>query len=119
QGDFTGTPVVANGVLVVASFQGTVFALDASTGKLRWKHAFGQPVTASAAIAGGRAYVPLEKPGAPALAALRLRDGHVLWRTRIDSQRDSDVYGSPVAWKGRVYIGISALYGELSDPTVR
>jgi len=119
EGDFTGTPVIAHGYLVAASFQGTVFALDASTGKLRWKHAFHAPLTASAAIDRGRVFVPLEKPGAPVVAALDLRRGRVLWQTRIDAQRDSDTYGSPVAWRGAVYIGVSALYGELSDPKVR
>src|SRR5207253_4208522 len=29
-----------------------------------------------------------------------------------------DVYGSPAVWHGTVYMGISALYGELSDPKV-
>jgi outer membrane protein assembly factor BamB len=31
-GDFTGTPVIAGGTVVVGSYGGTVFALNASTG---------------------------------------------------------------------------------------
>jgi polyvinyl alcohol dehydrogenase (cytochrome) len=118
-GDFTGTPVISHGLLVVVSFDGTVFGLDARTGKLRWSHDFKQQVTASAAIADGRVYVPLAKTSAPSIAALRARDGRMLWVRRLDSQRDSDVYGSPVVWHGHVYIGVSALNGELSDPNVR
>jgi polyvinyl alcohol dehydrogenase (cytochrome) len=117
-GDFTGTPVISRGVLVVGSFQGTVFGLDASTGKLRWSHAFKQPINATAAIADGRVFVPLAIPGRPAVAALRLRDGRLLWQHRIDAQKDADTYGSPVAWQNRVYIGVSSLYGETSDPNV-
>ena len=86
--------------------------------KLRWSRNLHSPINGSAAISNGRVFVPLAKPGAPAVAALRLRDGKPLWSRRIDSQRDSDVYGSPVAWDGRVYIGVSALYGETSDPKV-
>ena len=118
-GDFTGTPVIAHGTLIAGAFGGTVFALDASTGRLRWQRALGQPINGTAAIAGGRVYVPLAKPNAPAVAALRLRDGRVLWRKRVDKQKDADVYGSPVVWRHRVFIGISALYGETSDPNVK
>lgn len=97
-GDFTGTPVVADGKLVVASGGGTVSAFDASTGKRLWSRDFDEPINGTAAIAGGRTYVPLAKPGAPSLAALDLRDGRVLWRTRVDDQKNSDVFGSPVVW---------------------
>jgi polyvinyl alcohol dehydrogenase (cytochrome) len=117
-GDFTGTPVVAGGTLVAAAFGGSVFGLDASTGARRWVHDFDQPINGSAGIADGRVFVPLAKPSAPAIAALRLSDGAPLWQTTIDSQRDADVYGSPVVWDGRVYIGVSGLFGETSDPNV-
>ena len=117
-GDFTGTPVVSRGTLVAGAFGGTVFALDASTGRLRWKRSLGQPINGTVAISAGRVFVPLATPSAPKIAALRLRNGKLLWRKRIDSQKDSDVYGSPVVWRGRVYIGISGEYGETSDPNV-
>jgi outer membrane protein assembly factor BamB len=117
-GDFTGTPVIAHGWLVAAAFGGSVFGLDASTGARRWAHDFDQPINGTPAIAAGRVFVPLAKPNGPLVAALRLSDGQPLWQTQIDSQRDADVYGSPVVWDGRVYIGVSALYGETSDPKV-
>ncbi|MDQ6740801.1 MAG: PQQ-binding-like beta-propeller repeat protein, partial [Actinomycetota bacterium] len=117
-GDFTGTPVVSSGTLVAGSFGGSVFAANASTGKLRWSHNFKLPINGTPAIAGGRVFVPLARPNGPLLAALSLRSGRVLWRRVIDVQKDADVYGSPVVWRGSVYIGLSALYGETSDPKV-
>ena len=117
-GDFTGTPVVWHGTLVAASFGGGVYAVNASTGKPRWSHDFKLPINGTPAIADGRVLVPLARPSAPELAALSLRSGRVLWRRVIDAQRDADVYGSPVAWRGRAFIGLSALYGETSDPSV-
>ena len=36
-GDFTGTPVVADGCMYIASTRGWVFAVNADTGKLVWK----------------------------------------------------------------------------------
>ena len=160
KGDFTGTPAIAGGVLVAGAYNGTVFALDAATGKLRWSRDLGQPIDGSPAIARGRVFVPLAQPSHPRVAALSLSDGSVLWQTQVDSQKDGDVYGSPVVWtvpafatKGSrpasrrarhrrrhhhrrhhrrrhhapavapdsgqtVFIGTSALFGELNDPDV-
>ena len=36
-GDFTGTPIVADGCMYIASTRGWVFAVNADTGKLVWK----------------------------------------------------------------------------------
>src|SRR4051794_5539853 len=49
-GDFTGTPVVAGGVLVAGTNLGTVYALSAASGKLLWSRDMGEPINASAAI---------------------------------------------------------------------
>ena len=126
-GDFTGTPVVAGGTVVVGSYGGTVFGLSARTGALRWSRDLypgenGErtpTINGSAAIADGRVYVPVADVDTPRVVALSLADGTVLWDRVIDTQRDSDVFGSPVVWNGSVYIGVSALFGELNDPDVR
>jgi polyvinyl alcohol dehydrogenase (cytochrome) len=117
-GDFTGTPAVVGGTLVAGSFGGTVFALDARTGALRWKHDFNKPINGSAAIEGGRVFIPLAEPHAPKLAALDLATGEVLWQTVIDTQKNADTFGSPAVWNGTVYQGTSAEYGEVGDPEV-
>jgi outer membrane protein assembly factor BamB len=52
-GDFTGTPVVADGCMYVASTRGWVFAVNADTGKLVWKAQlpYGGGVNSSVAVA--------------------------------------------------------------------
>jgi polyvinyl alcohol dehydrogenase (cytochrome) len=120
-GDFTGTPVVAAGTLVALAGGGTVYALDASTGKLRWSRDLGKPLNATAAIAGGRVYVPVAQTGdgaasGPRLVALNLADGTPVWDATLDTQKGADTYGSPVVFNGAVYIGVSALNGEVNDP---
>jgi polyvinyl alcohol dehydrogenase (cytochrome) len=140
-GDFTGTPVVAGGKLVVASGGGSVFALDAATGKKLWSKDLNAPINGTAAIAGTRVFVPVATPGAPSVAAFDLNTGTLLWRSRVDSQKNSDVFGSPVVWDPKrprtcrrrayvkrhrkrcttaatVYIGTSAEFGEVNDPAV-
>src|SRR3954449_11501863 len=49
-GDFTGTPVVAGGTLVIGSSGGSIYALDSVTGKLPWSRDTNQPINGTAAI---------------------------------------------------------------------
>jgi outer membrane protein assembly factor BamB len=117
KGDFTGTPVVAAGLVVAGDYSGTVYALDAVTGKVRWSKALGDPIDGSAAIdtaapGGATVLVPLAHEGGPRLAALALSDGHVRWSTELTNQPTSSVYGSPTFWKGTVYIGTSGPNGD-------
>src|SRR3954453_23387934 len=120
KGDFTGTPVVANGVVVAGDFSGTVYAVDAVTGKVRWSKGLGEPIDGSAAIdtaapGGPAVLVPLAHVGGPRLAALALSDGHVRWSTELTNQPKSSVYGSATFWKGTVYIGTSGPNGDDSS----
>ena len=112
-GDFTGTPVVAGGVLVAGNNGGWVYALDAATGKLLWSRNVGAPVNGSAAIdlsapGGPTVFVPVAEVGSPHLAALSLSSGATRWDTTLTTWPGADVYGSPVFWRGTVYIGVSA-----------
>src|SRR5947209_1687036 len=43
-GDFTGTPVIAAGTLIAGTNLGSIYALDAVTGKVRWSHEVGQQI---------------------------------------------------------------------------
>src|SRR3954471_1064505 len=118
RGDFTGTPVVADNLLVAGTGQGWVYAMNATTGKIRWARRSSGPINGSMAIAGGRVFVPIAKPGEPRIAAYDARSGDLLWETVIDHQKNADVFGSPVVWKDALYMGVSAEYGETSDPNV-
>lgn len=112
-GDFTGTPVVVSGKVIAAAGSGTVFALDANHGRVRWAHDFHTYIAGSVAVAGGRVFVGLTvQPAGPTLAALRLSDGAVLWQRVVDTQPDADVYGSPTVADGTVYVGVSSELGE-------
>jgi polyvinyl alcohol dehydrogenase (cytochrome) len=116
-GDFTGTPVVANGVVVAGDYSGAVYAIDAVTGKLRWKKQLDGPVDASAAInmnapGSPAVYVPVAKPSAPRLVALSLATGAQRWKTVLTTQQDSSAFGSPIFYHGLVYMGTSGPNGD-------
>lgn len=111
-GDFTGTPVLAGGTLVAGTNLGSVYALDAATGAVRWQRDVGGPVDGSAAIdmrapGGPTAFVPVARLGSPFLVALRLDSGAVRWRRVLTRQDGADVFGSPVLWRRTVYVGTS------------
>jgi outer membrane protein assembly factor BamB len=80
-GPVRSSPVVADGVLVVGSDDGNVYAVDPATGAERWRFATGGPVQASATIAGGCVFIG-SKSGF--MHALDLRDGRELWRWTND-----------------------------------
>ncbi|MBV9213112.1 MAG: PQQ-binding-like beta-propeller repeat protein [Actinobacteria bacterium] len=111
-GDFTGTPVVANGTLVAGTSLGTIYALDAVSGKLRWSRNVGEQINGSAAIdlaapGGPTAFVPIAQVGSPRLVALSLRTGKLRWDVVLGRAAGADVYGSPIYWHRTVYIGTS------------
>ena len=51
------SPAVAGGVVFVGSYDGKVYALNASTGALIWSYTTGASVFSSPAVAGGVVYV--------------------------------------------------------------
>lgn len=111
-GDFTGTPAVARGVLVAGNYGGWIYALNARTGRKLWSRRVGKPIDSSAAIdpsapGGATVFVPIAEVGSPRLFALSLKTGAPRWDTMLTRQRGADVFGSPVYWKGTVYIGTS------------
>jgi polyvinyl alcohol dehydrogenase (cytochrome) len=120
-GPVFNTPAVSGRTLVATSDGGTAYALDTRTGKLLWKREAGSRATASPAIAAGRVLVPVTHYGSPYLLALDLKTGRELWRRVLDHQAGTDLYSSPVPWRGRVFIGVSSLHAEWTqkDPRAR
>jgi polyvinyl alcohol dehydrogenase (cytochrome) len=118
-GDFTGTPVVAGGVLVAGDQGGVVHAIDAVSGRELWSRNLGAPINGTAAIdlrapGGAAAFVPVAELGGPRLVRLSLADGAKQWDTVLIKHDGADVYGSPVFWRGAVYVGTS---GPNNDDT--
>ncbi|MDR5694431.1 MAG: PQQ-binding-like beta-propeller repeat protein [Armatimonadota bacterium] len=110
-------PVVDREIAYFGSWAGTFYAVEVSTGKVRWRITtetypeprYGFPtlgVTATAAVQDGRIYFPT------ALArvwCVDARTGKVLWRQAIGNPKADDIsWSSPVVHRGRVYIGVSS-----------
>lgn len=54
---FTASPVVAEDLVYLGGNNGTFYAVELGTGRLRWKHEIGGGFLASAAVQAGRVYV--------------------------------------------------------------
>ena len=120
-GDFTGTPVIADGCLFIASTTGWVFAANADTGQPVWSSlvAKGDEITSTPFVGEGQVFVAVGRTGAPYVASLDERTGAVRWRTVTDRQKGADAYGSPVVFDGALFEGVSGGSAELSNENER
>lgn len=131
RGDFTGTPVVVDGCMYIASNAGWVFAANADTGAKVWtaKVPGSGGINSTVAVADGRVIVAVSRvqegciPGTcngPYLVAFDQATGALSWTTEpIDRQAGADVYATPVVVDGVVIEGVSAGAAELGDEADR
>ena len=113
-------PTVAGGRLYVGSQNGTVYALDARTGCIRWT--FGAQGGVRTAVTIDAA--PDARPTrvyfgdtAANIYALDAESGRRLWVRRVDEHALARVTASPTLHEGRLYVGVSSYEeGQGADP---
>jgi polyvinyl alcohol dehydrogenase (cytochrome) len=121
-GDFTGTPIIADGCLFMGSTTGWVFAVNADTGQKVWATQLdkdGAEITSSPTVADGQVFVAVGRTGKPYVASLNEKTGKVNWTTVTDDQNGADAYGSPVVVDGVLFEGVSGGSAELADENER
>ncbi len=121
-GDFTGTPIVTDGCLFMASTSGWVFAVNADTGQKVWATQIdkdGNGVTGSVFVGDGQVFAAVGRTGKPYVASLDEGTGKVNWTTITDKQDGADAYGSPVVVDGVLFEGVSGGSAELADESER
>jgi glucose dehydrogenase len=103
-GPSESSPVVANGTVYTADWNGRVWAFRASSGRLRWVTKLRGQVKAAPALSGNRLYVG-DYSGR--LYALDARTGKVLWQSLSQARLGGrgQFYSTPAAAYGRVYVG--------------
>jgi polyvinyl alcohol dehydrogenase (cytochrome) len=116
-------PTVAGGAVFVGSQNGTVYALDAATGCLRWRFRataeVRTPVIVSPWQAGDENARPVAYFGdiiARAYAVDTLT-GELKWVTKVDEHPNATITGAPVLVEDRLYVPVSSLEVALpADP---
>jgi outer membrane protein assembly factor BamB len=103
-GPTESSPVVDQGFVYTADWNGRVWKLVGSTGRLRWVVKLGGKVKGAIAVSGGRLYVG-DYSGH--LYALDARTGKQIWRASSQGRLGGrgQFYSNPTAAYGRVYIG--------------
>lgn len=104
RGNMQGTPVVVDGVMLIRSGSGSVFALNAATGQRLWKFEspFGGQTNRGVVAAGGLVFTG--QSGAR-LVALDQKTGTLVWETRLAERGGTP--GVPMVYGNLVYMGIS------------
>jgi len=136
-GDISATPAVVDGVAYVPDWGGNLNAVDTKTGAILWQSSVGALAGATAqlgAVDGAVDVVPgpVVSRTSPAvsgntvligtqtmrsasagdgaqLLAVDKRDGHLLWRTKLDDHPLSIDSQSPTVYKGVVYVGVASI----------
>ena len=102
-------PTVAVGRVFVGSAGGTVYALDAQTGCIRWSYG---------GLAGVRTAITLASFGGRLVAffgdlqanlyALDAADGKLLWKRKLDPHPAARITGAPQLSSGRLYVPVAS-----------
>jgi polyvinyl alcohol dehydrogenase (cytochrome) len=107
-----GQPMAAGGILFVPSATGRVFALDAASGCTYWSWKADGAVRTAISVGlspesgSATAYFGDEKG---AVYALDTDRGRLLWKTQADDDPLARITGSPVFYKGTVYVPVSSM----------
>ncbi len=103
---YLSSPAIWNGAVYFGSGDGNVYALDATTGALKWKFQTGDVVHASPAIADGKLYIGSWDSYFYALDAA---SGKELWRFKTgedpDTHNQVGIQSSATVAGGVVYFG--------------
>ncbi|HZC69368.1 MAG TPA: PQQ-binding-like beta-propeller repeat protein [Jatrophihabitans sp.] len=134
-GDVYASPLVVAGRIIVATENDSVYAID--DGHIAWRAQLGTPapqdqlpcgnifplgITGTPVFDDGTIYVAAEFEGSPPrheLIALRMSDGHVLWRRGLDlpgvDPAAMQERGALTVADGRVWVPFGGLYGDCGD----
>jgi len=115
-------PTFAYGALYVGSQDGTVYALDAKSGCVRFRFQTSAEVR-TAVVIPPRTGAHLKQPPVAYFGdiigrvhAINALTGKQLWQTRVDDHPSATVTGSPVYHDGTVYVAVSSLEEAIIDP---
>lgn len=104
-------PTVAGGRVFVGSQNGTVYALDAATGCIRWTFAAAGGVRTALAIGsaiGAAPAVVYFGDTAAKVYAVNAESGQVIWTRLVDDHPLARITGSPTLHDGRLYVPVSS-----------
>ncbi|MBU9160131.1 outer membrane protein assembly factor BamB family protein [Burkholderia multivorans] len=126
-GNVSATPTVVDGVVYVPDFGGTLWAVDAASGQVKWRKKVseysGVPNDASrtspaywkGTLVIGQGTQVTNNPSGAYMLGIKAEDGSPLWRTQVEADPSAVITSSPVIDDGIVYVGVSSRAEALKD----
>ena len=113
-GAFASTPISLNGTVYFQDLNSNVFALDRTTGKLKWQHKFNKPSIGPNGVAfgNGRIYGATEANA----FALDAQTGKLLWSRKLTRNNREGIDMAPQVYDNNVLVstvpgnGLSSFY---------
>ncbi len=112
-GEVQSTPTVEGNTVYIADNGGTVWQLDAKTGKANWQASL--PTISGDSMAYSRnspaigaSAVFVGDQDSATLYALSKTDGHLLWKTTLETARAAILTSSPIVIAGKVFLGVAS-----------
>jgi polyvinyl alcohol dehydrogenase (cytochrome) len=102
----TSTPVVLDGNVYFADWNGSVYSANVINGTINWKVNLGYPISSTPTLSNGVVYIGLGPLGQTKVYALSQKNGSIVWSTTINSTERA-IWGSPTVFRGLVYIGVA------------
>jgi polyvinyl alcohol dehydrogenase (cytochrome) len=102
-------PALFRGRVFVGGNDGTLYALDATSGCTFWATTVSKPVRSGITIGGtGDARAVFFGDAAGNVYAIDFDSGKLLWAVRADDHPNATITGTPVGYKDRLYVPISS-----------
>jgi polyvinyl alcohol dehydrogenase (cytochrome) len=112
-GGVNSQPVLVGGRVFVASFAGKVYSLDAKSGCVHWRRDETGAVRTALEIGplGGKSgrLAAFYGDSASVVHALDATSGAPIWQAKVEDHPRAVITGSPVLYKGRLYVPLSSL----------
>jgi polyvinyl alcohol dehydrogenase (cytochrome) len=108
-------PGYGGGAIYFGSQDGTVWALDAKTGCLRWTYRAGAEVRTGIVVSPWSADDPDPQPTLyfgdllARIYAVDARTGALRWKVRVEDHRDATITGTPALRGDRLFVPVSSL----------
>ena len=105
-GSVDSSPLVAGGLVYIASLGGTVSALDVESGSTAWQQSLaGRAIAMTPTLADGKLFVGTHSFNGDTFAALDAATGKIVWNVPVGGS--GCIRGEPVVTGGRVFEGVS------------
>jgi polyvinyl alcohol dehydrogenase (cytochrome) len=128
-GNVSATPAVVDGLVYAPDFGGSLWAVDAATGKVIWKNAISSytgvtgdvsrttPAYWRGALIMGEGTQTVSTLEGAFIFALDAKSGQPKWRTKVEADPVAIITSAPIVDGGVVYVGTSSKAETLNRPT--